>query len=145
MLTDDEIDERGPLVEEILDWGGNLWPGSEFLKHVRRVLFKLPKDALERIATEQPVFFAPDRRFSGRTFKNEFPIGLVLYLSPQLLDRPQDEIEGIIAHELAHVARQYQDLDNIRTEDALASALGDEKAADVLAESWGFRVPRSLA
>jgi len=146
MLTGDKINERGPLVEEILELGGGLWPGSELLKHVRRVLFKLPMDALERIATEQPDFFAPYPTFSGRTFRNEVPIRhLVVYLSPQLLDQPQDDIEGTIAHELAHVVAQYEEVDNIRTEDARASALADEKGADVLAESWGFRVPRSIA
>ena len=145
-MTKDEINERGQLVEQILELGGGWWPGTELLELVKRVLLKLPMDALARIATEQPHFFAPDRRFLGRTFNNEFPVGfLVVYLSPELLGKPQDEIEGIIAHELAHVVLQYEDVDSIRTEDARALALADEKAAYVLAESWGFRVPRSLA
>jgi hypothetical protein len=112
------------------------------LRSLRNEFFRI---LLERIATEQPSFFAPDHQFFGRVIRNEFPIGhLVVYLSPELLGCPQEDIEGTIAHEFAHVVRQYQDVDSVRTENELASDLADEKAADVLAQSWGFLVPRSL-
>ena len=55
---------------------------------------------------------------------------MVVYLSPELIGKPQDEIEGVIANELAHVVLQHEEVGSTRREEALASALADEKAAD---------------
>jgi hypothetical protein len=67
---------------------------------------------------------------------------VIIYLSPSLLNSPQDQIDGSIAYELAHLVLDHAK--HQRSGDARVVGLEDETEADRLATSWGFIVPRSL-
>lgn len=159
MKTDCD-DDRIYYEEQLLDGCNNYWIAQAFLPHIRNVLSKLPLKVLKILIERNFGFFAPDPKVEGFVLPpSGYTRDVIVYLSPNLLERAQDHIEGTIAHELAHV---YQGIDdagparirNHRTagksmkraskKSAYAEGLRQEKAADKLAERWGFRVPRSL-
>ena len=135
-------EERKYWAERLLDTTRNLWIGPAFVKPVRDVLYRLPPEVLERLVMTNVAFMAPDRSCSGLVF--EAPLDLecgqfVLYLSPELLGKPKDELDFTIAHELAHAWLGHGEA----LGDA-ASAEKDEREADRVAMSWGFQMPPSL-
>lgn len=79
---------------------------------------------------------------SGRKFPLRTQNDCIVYLSPELLSAPLEEIRGVIAHELAHVFLGH---DEVSMPLGQAEIVGnrDEDAADRLAESWGFKLPAS--
>lgn len=56
-----------------------------------------------------------------------------------LKERPNEEIEQVIAHELAHMIRMISMSKNY--EENVKYTKAEEKIADKIAEKWGFYVP----
>ena len=141
-----------------------LWMFRGFLDPIQHVIRRIPADVLSEIAdadkgfkysrihpeeiatvpsdewvvSQPPVFIAPDPAFLGLVLddKSIDGEGFLVYLSPELLERPPAEMEAIIAVQFAHVLlRQCGYLS-----DRLAE-LCETSTAQGLAESWGFQVP----
>ena len=134
-----EREDRDYYLAQLPD-SGCFHLGQEFPTHLRSVLDQLPFSVLEKLVKSNLVFFAPDHQL-GEVFTANISVDvgqIVVYLSPELLARPRNEIEGVIAHELAHVVLDHTTPCCGATVDL---ALSDERAADELAESWGFLIP----
>lgn len=71
---------------------------------------------------------------------------LLLYLSPRLEAKPQNEVDFTVAHEFAHVSLGHQQPGATRVPpDTVVQSHEDvpsEQDADRLAESWGFALPK---
>jgi hypothetical protein len=132
------------LIEQVyLDRSTVLWVDETFYQNILSVLQQLPNEALAELSERDFKFLAPGP-FLGRVTRldNSLNIGdRVIFLSPELLGRSEEAIRFVIAHELAHVVLGHEEEP---CEDARAAAEQDEKAADHLAESWGFRRPQDI-
>ena len=132
-------DDREYWISQLMDDPNGLL-GTDVRLHVQAVLKKLPLDDLRKLAETNIVLFSQDRNYLGRVFDalpSERP---VLYLSPELLSKPEGEIRGVIAHEFAH---SVLDQEGTPSKDAASIASAWEESADRLAESWGFPLPAS--
>ena len=135
--------EREYLISQLIDESQNISLSTEFRNHIVDVLSSknLPINQLRILAESDISFFASGPNILGRVLELNRSIGRIVYFSPTLLEIPSD-IKAIIAHELAHVVLGHGQ-ESSSTEEVSAAARHDEKKADKLAESWGFRVPES--
>ena len=136
-------EEREYLISQLIDECRNISLSAEFRNHIVDVLSSpnFPIDQLLILAESDISFFAPEPNILAQEFELNRAIGRIVYLSPTLLEMPSD-IKAVIAHELAHVVLGRRE-ESSSTVDVSAAARHDEKEADDLAESWGFRVPES--
>jgi Zn-dependent protease with chaperone function len=136
-------EEREYLISQLIDEWRNISLSIEFRNHIVDVLNSpnLPINQLRILAESDISFFAPGPNILGQVRELKPSIGRIVYFSPRLLEMPSD-IKAIIAHELAHVVLEHGE-EPSSTEEVSAAARDDEKEADKLAESWGFRVPES--
>ncbi len=144
MESTEEKEEREYLTARLLDDCFNLWVGAEFLSSLRNVFGRMPLSALTQLVGKDPILFAPDANISGRVLQAPLSVDagqFIVYLSPDLLTRSQAYTEFVIAHEFAHVVLGH---DETPCRSARKDALEGEQAADRLAESWGFTIPREL-
>jgi hypothetical protein len=137
-LTDMETDERQRAIEALLlDGSNHLWIGDEFLYDIQAVLEKIPLDYLRKMMEIDFEWLAPERslgrvtQLGHRLAKDAF----VIFLSPELLTYPKEEIRTVIAHELAHLALWHKETPS---PNARQEAEEGERQADDLAKSWGF-------
>ena len=123
--------------------------GKMFKDMIAATLMRMPTDALEELAQVDFVFFAPFGVFGAA-----FPVaqlrlpkshkGFVVFLSMDILRQPPiEEALFYVAHELAHVLLRQGHNDPTFTDydSALHHTEANERAADELAQSWGFMVP----
>ena len=144
MESVEENEDREYWVARLLDGYFNLWVEVEFVAPLLSVVNRMPLPALKQLIDKEPVLFAPEPNIGGRVYPAPSPgfAGrFIVYFSPDLLSRPQAYIEAVIAHEFAHLVLGH---DEIPCQDARERALEDEKVADELAESWGFKIPPEL-
>jgi hypothetical protein len=142
MPNTEDQEEKQYLTDMLLDSTNNLWIAPEFVRHLRSVFERLPLSALQVLAEQHPAFLAVDPNFrglviDGRSLDASQP---VIYLSPMLLSNPREEVESVIAHELAHVVLGHKEEPS---PNAAAVGAARESEADQLVESWGFSVPES--
>jgi hypothetical protein len=144
-----EQEDREEFISKIID-GTNSYLDTPYLPHVMVVLNSVPIADLEKLSNSDVALFAIDPKFRGHVLDRRSFSGPILYLSPQLLSRPENEIRGTIAHEFAHVALNHMDPEESAHaqlakshEEIVNEATSDEDAADRLAESWGFKLPQS--
>jgi hypothetical protein len=162
VIKNDAVRDRQPVtLDEILDSDNFIWVAPRFLPHLRFVLKRLSQSDLQKVSDYDARFFAPDPNFLGRVFAPERTIyapqlienttqsaehSRIVYLSPQLLGKPDDEIHFAIGHEIAHVVLGHDELPPPYgappREAALVEGTRDEDAADELARSWGFIGPK---
>ncbi len=96
-------------------------------------------EALDRMP--QVTIFAPPINHAGHALR--IPTNCMVYLSPTLEFEQQWKVNFTVAHEFAHVVLGHHRAGN-RQMKIKADRHADrpaEKAADDLAESWGFRKP----
>jgi hypothetical protein len=77
-------------------------------------------------------FFAPSQHKFGEVYP-DLPSGILIYLSPDLEQQPQEEVNFTIAHELAHAFLGHQHIKR--------NTPSIEDEADALAVKWGFILP----
>ena len=134
-------DVREHLVESVyLDGSRVLWVDETFHHQIVSVLRQLPNEALAELCDRDFKFLTPGP-FLGRATRLDKSLNRgdgVIFLSPELL-RSEETLRFVIAHELAHVVLGHEEEP---CEDARVVAEQGEKAANDLAESWGF--PRPL-
>jgi len=134
-------DVREHLVESVyLDGSRVLWVDETFHHQIVSVLRHLPNEALAELSERGFKFLAPGP-FLGRATRLDKSLNRgdgVIFLSPELLRRSEETFRFVIAHELATVVLGHEEEP---CEDARAVDEQDEKAADDLAESWGFPRP----
>jgi hypothetical protein len=137
-LTDMEPDEHQRAIESLLlDGYTHLWIADEFFFHIQAVLEHTPLEYLRRLLEIDFVWLAPER-FLGRVTQLGRPLAndtFVIFLSPELLTYPTEEIRTTIAHELAHLVLGHKETPS---SNARQEAEEDERQADDLAKSWGF-------
>jgi hypothetical protein len=150
-MEENEDDDREYFISKIID-GMFSYLDSAYLPHVLTVLNAVPIADLKKLAKSDAALFAIDPNRLGLVLGPRSFWGPIIYLSPALPSLPESEIRAVIAHEFAHVALGHM---NPPEKDALdksaesgektAYELGksDEKTADKLAESWGFKLPQS--
>ena len=140
----DEVSERERLIENlILDRSTHLWVADDFVPRIRNVLDRLPLANLKQL-DEKDFKFLASEGFKGRAFRlsHNCSVGdLVVFLSPELLALPPESSEAVIAHELAHVLLDHEE---IWLPNAHDEAERDEREADDLIRSWGFEPPPLL-
>lgn len=119
-----------------------------FKFHIEYVLRHLPTDVLSKLNDIEFRFLAPDPIFLGlvtqlhrrkdlerRGKVRRRTLETVVYLSPKLIGKGDDEIRGVIAHELAHLFLGHKDDPSIN---AAQEAEDGEREANELARKWGF-------
>jgi hypothetical protein len=139
-LTDIGPDERQRAIESLLlDGSTHLWIGDEFFFHIQAVLEHIPLDYLRKLMEVDFTFLGPDRVF-GRVMQWEHRATgkFVVFLSPELLACPKEDLRTGIAHELAHLILGQTETPS---PNAQQEAEEDERRADDLAKSWGFNSP----
>jgi hypothetical protein len=132
--------EHERLIESLIrDGSTHLWVGDEFFRHICSVLERLPIDVLRQLGEKEFRFLAPERVY-GRVCRWNRPLQtgeIVVFLSPELLGRPLEEIQADIAHELAHLLLGHEEAP---VPDAAQEARNGENEADALVRSWGFEL-----
>jgi hypothetical protein len=137
-LSEANPDKRERHIENLLlDGSTHLWVGDEFVPLIRAVLERLPLHALEQLEGKVFRFLVPKNQFGRVTrLSRDCRRGeLIVFLSPELLLRPQVEGQLVIAHELAHVVLGHEEGVSVNAEETCAE---DERDADDLIRSWGF-------
>lgn len=106
---------------------------------LKEALSRLPDSVYNNLVHgERPLYVAESSRIGGVVTLG-FPSGLTLLtLNEALEERPLEEIVGIIAHELAHLALGHR---FVLWEGKGKLRLREEYEADALACRWGFRDP----
>jgi len=139
-LSNTDESDRDYLTAKVLDQGNKLEIAPAFISKLQLVFAKLPLNVLKALSDLEPVFLAPGQELgrvfgSHPTIHEEMPI---VYLSPELLNLPEEHAQGVIAHELAHLYLRHSEE---FSKDPLGDAYRGELEADLLAESWGFTLP----
>jgi hypothetical protein len=133
-----EYVDQNTSYEEFVD--NSLHIAPEFVGHIESVLQKLPKKDLRELRRRRILLFAPGKSFNGMTLDlaADDEERLLIYLSPDLLDRPVDQIRNTIAHELAHAVLKHSEQPHPN-----ARIVGEvqERQADEMAALWGFPRP----
>jgi hypothetical protein len=142
MSREDEIQYRKYEIQECFIDSDRIWPlnikgfnsRGLFVSALKEVLLRLPDDQYYHI--EESVMFALQHpKFRAVNVPNISPpstdptsVGSVTIVFFSLaLSLPHEPLVGLIAHELAHCFTNEPDYEK------------DEKAADALAFSWGFK------
>jgi len=104
-----------------------------------KVLSRLPNMVSQTLLNgERPLYIAQSSRIGGVVALGS-PSGLtILTLNRELSRRPTEEIVGVIAHELAHLALGHR---FVAWEGKRELRLREEYEADAQACQWGFRGP----
>lgn len=134
-----ETIDRGTSYEQFIDDAlGGMSP--RLVEHVEAVFQKIPKRDIRSLIRQQILIFAPPKPFYGRCI--DLPGNdedrILIYLSPNLLDYPEDQVRNTIAHELAHVVLGHSEEP---CPDAPMIGENQERQADELAAQWGFPRP----
>jgi hypothetical protein len=126
--------------EQLLEEGAAIFVDRPFVDHLEDVLQRLPKRVITKLVRSNTRILAHGPGFSGNTLQigGLEDDGLLVYLSPKLLERPEEEILFTIAHEFAHVVNWREDSPSTN---AAARAANEERELDELVESWGFKKP----
>lgn len=96
----EQEEDREYYTSQIMEDGTII--SNDFIPHVVAVLLSLPYGDLTRLAETNVRLFAINGCWGRVIDRVDFP-GPILYLSPELLARPEYEIRGTIAHEFAHL------------------------------------------
>jgi hypothetical protein len=90
---------------------------------------RVPSDVLQSLDI---LIFAPSQDLNGRVFSAKVGAETLVYLSPRIESLPQEEVDYVVAHEIAHAHLGHaHSLENANMEDE----------ADALVVEWGFVVP----
>ena len=134
---------RETVIVSLLGNVNGNWPCSDFYAHLEKVLWKLPAEVLETLYDRIGIIFAPSKFAWGRVMTLSLRDGYCVYFSPCLLDEATTVIEGVIAHELAHVYLGHEEAPVPDTQDSMDVATHNEREADRVATAWGFEQPQS--
>lgn len=107
--------------------------------HVCGKIF-LQDDDAQNVFASMPVvtFYTPSLNTAGQV--KSMVRGVLVYLAPTLEYNSQRDVNFVVAHELAHVFLRHHEKNNQQMKEQ-AEEYADrpsEKAADALAEKWGF-------
>jgi hypothetical protein len=138
--SDSRYDEDSQYCwEQVVDENA-LFIDGPFVDHIEAVLQRLPKRVITKLVQSNTRILAQGPRFLGRVLEvgGMEDGGLLVYLSPKLLERSEEEILFTIAHEFAHVVNWREDLPDTN---AAVQAANEEREIDQLVESWGLKKP----
>lgn len=117
------------------------------IEAMRKLSQRVPDDVLDDLP--KLTVFAPSRALLGHLMPSGTGDSLFLYLAPGLERKPQMEVDFTVAHEFAHVALgHYKPGATTISAEIIVDCHQDapsERAADSLAECWGFTRPRAKA
>jgi IrrE N-terminal-like domain len=160
MVARDIADSHQYNCEMLLSNGARaLRIAPKFYPLIHAVLTALPPDVTEKLMEMEVLFLAVEESIQGLILDlpptlhahpitdsnipdlHTHPGRRILYLSPLLFDKPQEQIRFTIAHEIAHVVLGH-------TEDwspnAQHTGTQQEQDADELAKQWGFERPPTV-
>lgn len=112
------------------------------IEAMRKLSERVPVDVLDNLPSL--TVFAPSAAKLGEVFPRGAGDSIFVYLSPRLERKSQAEVDFTVAHEFAHVV--LRDAGSTIPPGMVVRNHGDapsEKAADRLAESWGFAHPKT--
>ncbi len=122
------------------------WLGTAYRKHIPKVFLQLPQDVQEDLVNRKPAFVARDANALGDALpmrdadddEDFWEDPWIIYLSPECLRLPLEEIEYTIAHEFAHLHLGHESRPSPK---AREDATQGEQEANDLAETWEFPDP----
>jgi hypothetical protein len=120
---------QGGLDHDIEDSVGRLY------RAFRKVLERLPDEQLHNFWLFSPQLIC--LRSRGKIVRTSRDA--VIYLAPSVLRMNDDNLAAVIAHEVAHLLLIHHDPDDQRFDQRHDDPIEAEKAADDLAEQWGFK------
>jgi len=135
---------------ETLVWEDALYVAPEFAAYIYDVLNALPPDVTAKLMDLKVRFLAAEENLLGlklelpssnHAYPNSdshdrfftHPGGKLLYFSPLLFEKSQEQILFTIAHEIAHAVLDTDDF-----------SPREEGEADKMAEQWGFKRPPTV-
>ncbi|HWR14164.1 MAG TPA: hypothetical protein VN577_05020 [Terriglobales bacterium] len=117
------------------------------IQAMQKLCYRVPDDVLDDLPNL--TVFAPSTAILGHVMPSGAGNCVFLYLAPSLERKSQAEVDFTVAHEFAHVVLgHYKPGATTLPAECMVSYHGDapsERAADSLAESWGFPRPRLKA
>lgn len=124
---------------------------NKTLVAMRKIWERVPQHDLEKLPSFL-IVFAPFTGNLGEVFplalfdRNEAPRGVLIYLSPGLEKKRQEEVDSVVAHEFSHAVlgcyRSDYTSSSICPQGVELKNPGDrpsERDADALARRWGFK------